>query len=119
MSVHAGKLVKEVFLASGMSVSELGRRVTTTRQNVYRIFERESIDTALLQRLGKALNHDFFQHYTETPENLLASAGGFKDKEHEVLYKEVESLQRELSDITEKYEMVKRINELLEKEAKN
>jgi len=116
MDVHAGKVVKEVFLASGMSVSELGRRVQTTRQNVYRIFERKSIDTALLQRLGKALSHDFFQHYIETPENLLAAMDNLKDKDQQVLYKEVKILQRELSDVKEKYEMVKRINELLEKE---
>jgi len=103
-----------VFLASGMSISELGRRVQTTRQNVYRIFERESIDTALLKRLGKALSYDFFQHYTDTPENLLAAAAGNKD--NAILYKEVETMRRELAEIKEKYEMVKRINELLEKE---
>ena len=116
MSIHAGKMVKEVFAASGMTVSELGRRVQTTRQNIYRIFERESIDTALLLRLGKALNHDFFSHYTETlpapPTGGAATAG----KDNTVLNKEVESLQRELADIKEKYEMLKRINELLEKE---
>ncbi len=119
MSVHAGKMVKEVFLASGMSVSELGRRVLTTRQNIYRIFERESIDSALLQRLGKALNYDFFPHFSEIPGNLLAATDNFKDKDKTVLYKEVKTLQRELADVKEKYEMVKRINELLEKEVKN
>lgn len=115
MSIHAGKMVKEVFAASGMTVSELGRRVQTTRQNIYRIFERESIDTALLLRLGKALSHDFFGYYTEP---MLAATAGYKDKDKSVLYKEVETLQRELADIKEKYEMLKRINELLEKEAK-
>lgn len=111
MGIHAGKMVKEVFAASGMTVSELGRRVQTTRQNIYRIFERESIDTALLLRLGKALSHDFFGYYTEP---MLAAKAG---KDNTVLNKEVESLQRELADIKEKYEMLKRINELLEKEA--
>ncbi|MEF9427082.1 MAG: hypothetical protein L0956_07885 [Candidatus Mariimomonas ferrooxydans] len=109
-------MVKEVFIASGMSVSELGRRVQTTRQNIYRIFERQSIDTDLLQRLGKALNHDFFSYYATPPH---AEKAGYEGKGQKVLYKEVETLQRELADVTEKYEMLKRINELLEKEAEN
>ncbi|MEW6468105.1 MAG: helix-turn-helix transcriptional regulator [Bacteroidota bacterium] len=67
MQVHIGKKIREVFDDSGMSISEFGRRIKTTRQNVYGIFKRSSIDTALLVRVGKALNHDFFTYYAETP----------------------------------------------------
>lgn len=63
MSIHIGSKIKEVFEQSGMPVSELARRIKTTRQNIYAIFERSSIDTALLGRLGEALNYDFFYHY--------------------------------------------------------
>ena len=29
--------------------------------NVHKIFKRESLDTALLARIGQALNHNFFE----------------------------------------------------------
>lgn len=119
MSIHAGKLVKEVFSNSGMSVSELGRRIQTSRQNVYRIFERPSIDTALLKRLGEALQYDFFRHFINPlAEGSLPDAEILNaEKSKTVLYKEAENLQRELSDLKEKYKLVQRVNELLEKDA--
>ena len=65
MEVHIGEKIKETFTESGLSVTELARRIKTTRQNVYGIFERSSIDTALLTRLGRALIHNFFSYFIE------------------------------------------------------
>jgi transcriptional regulator with XRE-family HTH domain len=65
MQIHIGKKIREVFESSGMSVSEFSRRIKTSRQNVYGIFKRSSVDTDLLMRIGKALNHDFFKYFTE------------------------------------------------------
>ena len=59
MKIHAGKKVKEHFVASGLSVSEFARRLNCHRQNVYDIFRREVIDVGLLQRISKVLEHDF------------------------------------------------------------
>ena len=59
MKTHAGKKVKEHFVASGLSVSEFARRLNCHRQNVYDIFRREVIDVGLLQRISKVLEHDF------------------------------------------------------------
>lgn len=57
--VHIGKLVKSVFDESGMTVSELARRLCCERTNVYSIFRRSSIDTELLARLSLILHHNF------------------------------------------------------------
>lgn len=65
MAIHIGQRIRQVFDESGMSVSELARRIQTTRQNVYGIFERRSIDTELLERIGKALHHNFFLDLVE------------------------------------------------------
>lgn len=51
--------MKEVFDASGLSVSEFARRLHCHRQNVYDIFKRQDIDLSLLQRISKVLEHDF------------------------------------------------------------
>ena len=57
--VHIGKLVKSVFDESGMTVSELARRLCCERTNVYSIFRRSSIDIELLARLSLILHHNF------------------------------------------------------------
>lgn len=63
MTVHIGNKIKAVVTKKGMTVSEFGRRINKSRENVYSIFKRKSIDTALLTTIGKVLEHDFFQYY--------------------------------------------------------
>jgi hypothetical protein len=64
MAIHIGGKIKQVFDKKGMTISEFGRRINKSRENVYDIFKRETIDTELLLTIGKALEHDFFQYYT-------------------------------------------------------
>ena len=59
MKKHAGERVKEVFDASGLSVSEFAQRLKCQRQNDYDIFKRHDIELSLLQRISKVLEHDF------------------------------------------------------------
>lgn len=59
MSPHAGERIKEIWVASGMSVTEFARRLNCHRQNVYDIFKREVIDVGLLRRISRVLEHDF------------------------------------------------------------
>lgn len=58
-NVHIGQLVKSVFDESGMTVSELARKLHCERTNVYTIFRRRTIDVELLAKLSKALNYNF------------------------------------------------------------
>ena len=57
--LHIGKMIKAVFDESGLSVSEVARRIHTARSNVYFIFERPSIDMEQLLDLCDALDHNF------------------------------------------------------------
>lgn len=41
------------------------KKINTTKQNVYTIFKRQSIDTALLQKISEVLNFDFFKLYSD------------------------------------------------------
>ena len=41
------------------------RKLSYSRTNVYKIFEKPSIDTNLLLRISSILNYDFFKYYTE------------------------------------------------------
>ena len=64
MTVNIGGKIKQVFDKKGMTVSEFGRRINKSRENVYSIFRRKTIDTGLLGKIGEVLEYDFFQHYT-------------------------------------------------------
>jgi len=64
MSVNIGNKIKIVVSKKGMSVSEFGRRINKSRENVYSIYKRKTIDTGLLTTISTVLEHDFFQYYT-------------------------------------------------------
>jgi transcriptional regulator with XRE-family HTH domain len=57
--IHIGHIIKSVFDASGMTVSELARQIHCERTNVYKIFNRRSIDVELLVKISEILNHNF------------------------------------------------------------
>ena len=63
--VHIGKKIEEVFYEQGRSPSWLAKQLCYDRTNIYSIFKRESIDSALLAKISKLLNHDFFQYYQQ------------------------------------------------------
>ena len=75
MEVHIGSIIHRRAKAMRMGPTELGVKIETSKQNVYGIFKRSSIDTALLHRISVALSHDFFQYLSEN----LRSVGGLPD----------------------------------------
>jgi len=46
------------------TVTWLARKLNCHRQNVYDIFQRQTIDTQLLLRISAILHRDFFQLYS-------------------------------------------------------
>lgn len=65
--LHIGHMVKSVFDESGLSVAEFARRIHCERTNVYKIFNRQSIDVETLVKISEALEHNFLadvmKHY--------------------------------------------------------
>ena len=64
MNIHIGKKVKEELYQQGISVSVFAKKINRSRNVVYDIFERESIDTDLLQKISEVLKCNFFDLYT-------------------------------------------------------
>lgn len=60
-----GQLIKTRLMERGMTVSHLARLLSCERSNLYRLFEKDSIDTRLLLRISRALDYDFFQLYSK------------------------------------------------------
>lgn len=61
--VHIGKKIKQHVSIRKISVAHFAIKINTNRNNVYNIFTRQSIDTALLYKICIILSHDFFQYY--------------------------------------------------------
>ncbi len=58
--VHIGHRIREVVKSQERSVSWFARKLCCDRTNVYDIFKRENIDTALLRRISQILDYNFF-----------------------------------------------------------
>ncbi len=63
--IHIGNLIEIELRKQERSVSWFANKLYCDRTNVYSIFKRESIDTALLLRISIVLEHNFFHYYTE------------------------------------------------------
>lgn len=68
-----GTMIKEELERQERTVSWLARKLNCDRSNIYRLFQKHSIDTALLQRLSVILNRDFF---SDLSNNLPKRRGG-------------------------------------------
>lgn len=65
MDIHIGKTIETVLREQGRSVSWFAKQINCERTNVYSIFHRDSIDTALLTRISRALSYNFFEAYSD------------------------------------------------------
>lgn len=63
--IHIGQLIKTELERQERTPTWLARKINCDRTNIYRIFERESIDTALLSRISTALNRNFFEELSQ------------------------------------------------------
>lgn len=111
-TVHIGKKIKEVLFQRPLSIVEFADKINKTRTVVYDIFKRNSIDSLLLSKISKVLDHDFFMYYyLDKPENQKTL------KEKEVSYSkkkdQVIVLQMELQESRRQSEELRKQNELL------
>lgn len=63
MAIKLGEHIKRVLDARKMKLKDFAEDLGMVRQNVYRIFEKDSIETELLVRISTILNHNFFQYF--------------------------------------------------------
>ncbi len=60
-----GELIKQELKKQGKTSVWLSRQLGCHRTNIYKIYERSSIDTAMLFHISQLLNTDFFKVYSE------------------------------------------------------
>jgi DNA-binding Xre family transcriptional regulator len=64
--IHIGALIRSRMESEGRSVSWLAEQLNCSRVNIYKIYERPNIDTAMLNRICLVLDFDFFKYYSDS-----------------------------------------------------
>ena len=73
MEKSSGDLIKEELEKQERSISWFARKLSCDRSNVYRLFQKESIDTTLLFRVSLLLKRDFFSYLSERLKEKMQS----------------------------------------------
>ena len=60
-----GQLIKNELKAQERTVTWFSRKLCIDRSNVYRLFQRHSIETELLMKISEVLDRDFFKLFSE------------------------------------------------------
>ena len=63
--MHIGQIIKQELEEQGRTVVWIAKKMSYTRSNAYKIFNRATIDTEVLLRISQLLGVDFFQYYTD------------------------------------------------------
>ena len=117
---HIGEIIKQYLSENKISVIEFSKKINRSRASAYNIFEKDSIDTSILLNISKALNHNFFQYFNEDYHILEEERAQYlkTTEATKKLNLEVLEYKKELMELKEKYELQKKINNLLEEKIK-
>lgn len=83
--MHIGKAIQCLMRKQGRTTVWLARQLGCARTYVYKIYERPSIDTSLLLRISKILEHDFFGDYSVTLNGTKVSPIGDMSQNEDIL----------------------------------
>ncbi|MCO6499099.1 MAG: helix-turn-helix transcriptional regulator [Vicingus serpentipes] len=116
--IHIGKIIERQVEQSGMTKAAFADRIGKTRNTVYDIFSRTTIDTDLLKKISEALHYDFFQHYKPEESDFIKSVAkeGAANYEKKQKKKSRLSLMIELDpddDILLNEDFTKKLKELM------
>ena len=116
--IHIGEKIKQRIEDLGMSKKVFADRINKTRNVVYDIFKRKSIDTAQLHLISKVLDYDFFQFYSKDLPRDVKKPVGLSGIMDEGAQYDVKSLKEEVQHLKEKNELLEKLNEALSENKK-
>lgn len=110
MEIDIGSLVRQVAEQGHVGPTELGKRIGTSKQNIYGIYKRNSMDSSLMLKLSLALDHNFFQYYVRSLENLLEDVpvSNLFEKSDTELEGRIEELHKHINVLMEYNDNLKR-----------
>lgn len=63
--IDIGKRIRQKVIEEGHTSVWLAKELGCHRTNVYKIYEKRSIDTSVLLRISRILNYNFFDLYSD------------------------------------------------------
>lgn len=63
-NIHIGHIIQAQLKTDQRSVGWLAREIGCTRNHVYKIFAKPSLDSDLILKISVAMSFNFFQYYT-------------------------------------------------------
>ena len=63
-NIHIGHLIQAQLKADQRSASWLAREIGCSRNHLYKVFRKSSLEGELLLSISLAMNFNFFQYYT-------------------------------------------------------
>lgn len=106
MNKIIGQIIKERVEASKINVVEFAKLIGVERTNVYNIYKRDSIDTALLKKIGQVLKYDFFQDLLE-PETIKQIV--LKERIGNVVYVPINLTEEEIEKVKLKDKVIENL----------
>ena len=67
--INIGQRIKEELEQQERSVTWLARKLNCSRNGVYRIMKKNSIDTAILGQISEVLHYNFFKELSDSVDN--------------------------------------------------
>jgi hypothetical protein len=111
MEIHIGSMIRLRAKELRIGPTELGSKINTSKQNVYGIYKRRSIDTRLLVKICVALDYDFFKYYTKS---LQLSEAPVAEGDNGEMRKQLDACRSEFDAMRRENDYLKKINGLLE-----
>ena len=74
--VHIGNLIRQTLKERGYTVVWFAAQLAYNRVNVYKIFEKKSLDADLLMRISVILGTNFFKPYSDEFESSQSAEQG-------------------------------------------
>ena len=69
--LHIGNRIKEELVNQQKSVQWLADQCGCSRMTIYRLLDRNSIDTNMLSHVSRALTHNFFKDLANDVDTIL------------------------------------------------
>ena len=68
--IHIGQCIRRKLEEQGRTTVWLARELGCHRTNIYKIYDKMTIDTGVLLHISKILDFDFFQLYSNDMESV-------------------------------------------------
>ena len=63
--MHKGQVIQKAVKQSGISITQLAKKIRKSRQSIYNIFESQNVPIDLILAIGKAIHYDFSKDFKQ------------------------------------------------------